>query len=404
MRILSVTAQRPDSTGSGVYLTELVRAFAANGHEQAVIAGVGAEDVPVLPEGVPCYAVHYGTEALPYPILGMSDQMPYPSTRYRDMTAEMTAQFRQAFGEQIRHAVGEFRPDVIFCHHLYYLTSLVRELCPQSRIYAVSHGTDLRQLHKNPWEREYILREIPKLDGIFALHEAQRQEIAQIFSVPAEQIRVIGTGYNRSVFHPFGERQDHGADPDVRLLYAGKICEKKGVLSLLRAVNKLEPPEHWKLALAGSVGDPEEYARIRKTAETVSPAPVFLGMLSHQKLAEAMNQSDIFVLPSFFEGLPLVLVEAMACGMRVVCTDLPGIRQWLDHEIPGHGVVFVTPPAMQNQDEPDPQSLPAFETALAEAIRQARSADRPDHALVERVSWDGLAERILAIWQGGNRT
>ena len=169
-------------------------------------------------------------------------------------------------------------------------------------------------------------------------------------------------------------------------------------------MNKLEPPEHWKLALAGSVGDPEEYARIRKTAEAVSPAPVFLGMLSHQKLAEAMNQSDIFVLPSFFEGLPLVLVEAMACGMRVVCTDLPGIRQWLDHEIPGHGVVFVTPPAMQNQDEPDPQSLPAFETALAEAIRQARSADRPDHALVERVSWDGLAERILAIWQGGNRT
>ena len=239
---------------------------------------------------------------------------------------------------------------MIFCHHLYYLTSLVRELCPQSRIYAVSHGTDLRQLHKNPWERDYILREIPKLDGIFALHEAQKQEIAQIFSVPAEQIRVIGTGYNRNVFHPFGERQDHGTDPDVRLLYAGKICEKKGVLSLLRAVNKLEPPEHWKLALAGSVGDPEEYARIRKTAETVSPAPVFLGMLSHQKLAEAMNQSDIFVLPSFFEGLPLVLVEAMACGMRVVCTDLPGIRQWLDHEIPGHGVVFVTPPAMQNQD------------------------------------------------------
>ena len=211
MRILSVTAQRPDSTGSGVYLTELVRAFAANGHEQAVIAGVGAEDVPLLPEGVPCYAVHYGTEALPYPILGMSDQMPYPSTRYRDMTAEMTAQFRQAFGEQIRHAVGEFRPDVIFCHHLYYLTSLVRELCPQSRIYAVSHGTDLRQLHKNPWERDYILREIPKLDGIFALHEAQKLEIAQVFSVPAEQIRVIGTGYNRNVFHPFGERQDHGA-------------------------------------------------------------------------------------------------------------------------------------------------------------------------------------------------
>ena len=403
MRILSVTAQRPDSTGSGVYLTELVRAFAGNGHEQAVIAGVGAEDVPVLPEGVPCYAVHYGTEALPYPILGMSDQMPYPSTRYRDMNAEMTAQFRQAFGEQIRNAVAEFRPDVIFCHHLYYLTALVRELCPQSRIYAVSHGTDLRQLHKNPWEREYVLREIPLLDGIFALHEAQKQEIAQLFSIPAERICVIGTGYNRRVFYPHQKRPDDGEDSSARLLYAGKICEKKGVLSLLRAVAKLEPPEHWKLALAGSVGDPEEYARIRETAGTVPSAPVFLGMLSQQKLAETMNRSDIFVLPSFFEGLPLVLVEAMACGMRVVCTDLPGIREWLDTEIPGHGVAFVTPPVMQNQDEPDPRSLPAFETALAEAIEQVRGADRPDHALVERISWDGLAERILAIWEAESR-
>ena len=399
MRILSITAQRPDSTGSGVYLTELVRAFARNGHQQAVIAGVGSEDVPILPEGVPCYAVRYGTQALPYPILGMSDQMPYPSTRYRDMTPEMTAQFRKSFGDQIRQAVEDFRPDVIFCHHLYYLTALVRELCPRSRVCAVSHGTDLRQLHKNPWQRAYILEQIPKLDGVFALHAAQKQEIAQLFSIPPEQIRVIGTGYNRSVFYPFGERQDNREDPCVRLLYAGKICEKKGVLSLLRAAGKLEPPEQWQLALAGSVGDPEEYARIQKVAETVPCAPVFLGMLSQQQLAETMNQSDIFVLPSFFEGLPLVLVEAMACGMRVVCTDLPGIREWLDQAIPGHGVAFVTPPVMQNQDEPAPESLPAFEAALAEAIRRVRFAERPSHALVERISWDGLAERILAIWQ-----
>ena len=66
MRILSVTAQRPDSTGSGVYLTELVRAFAANGHEQAVIAGVGEEDVPLLPEGVP--AMRCITARKPCPI------------------------------------------------------------------------------------------------------------------------------------------------------------------------------------------------------------------------------------------------------------------------------------------------------------------------------------------------
>ena len=44
MRILSVTAQKPDSTGSGIYLTELVRGFEKMGHEQAVIAGIGRKD------------------------------------------------------------------------------------------------------------------------------------------------------------------------------------------------------------------------------------------------------------------------------------------------------------------------------------------------------------------------
>ncbi len=399
MRILSVTAQRPDSTGSGVYLTELVRGFARLGHEQAAIVGLGAEDEAVLPGGAQCYPVRYSTRELPFPVLGMSDQMPYRSTRYRDMTETMTAQLRRAFGEVIRHAVAAFRPDVILCHHLYYLTALLRELCPEQRIFAVSHGTDLRQLRTNPWQRDYILRQIPRLDGIFALHEQQKREIAQMFSVPEERVSVIGTGYNRNVFYPRQERRTDGEGSGRRLLYAGKISEKKGVLSLLRAVDLLGEPGRWTLELAGGAGDEAEYARIRRAAETAVCKPHFLGKLPQPELAAAMSRNDIFVLPSFFEGLPLVLIEALACGMRAVCTDLPGIRQWLDAAIPGHGVLFVPPPPMRNQDEPLPGSLPAFEQALARTIEKAPAAVQPDLRAVEQVSWDGLCARILSLWE-----
>ena len=97
MRILSVSAQRPDSTGSGVYLTELVRGFDDLGQEQAVLAGVGPEDVSPFPENVAFFPVRYESAEMPFPICGMSDEMPYRSTRYRDMTQVMTAQFRAAF-------------------------------------------------------------------------------------------------------------------------------------------------------------------------------------------------------------------------------------------------------------------------------------------------------------------
>ncbi len=72
MRILSVTAQRPDSTGSGVCLTELVRGFDRLGQMQAVLCGLGSEDGAAFPEGVGCFPVRYETDRLPYPVLGIS--------------------------------------------------------------------------------------------------------------------------------------------------------------------------------------------------------------------------------------------------------------------------------------------------------------------------------------------
>ena len=112
MKILSVTAQKPDSTGSGIYLTELVRGFKKKGITQSVIAGVTKADHVCLPEGVSFYPVYFESEQLPYPITGMSDEMPYPSTRYSDLTEEMTETFRKAFGEKSSGGVGSGRDPV----------------------------------------------------------------------------------------------------------------------------------------------------------------------------------------------------------------------------------------------------------------------------------------------------
>ena len=100
MRILSITAQKPSSTGSGVYLTEVVKALAAEGHQQAVVAGITSEDHPEFPENTAFYPVYYGTEELPFPVAGMSDEMPYTSTRYCDFTEPMTQKFKNAFFEE----------------------------------------------------------------------------------------------------------------------------------------------------------------------------------------------------------------------------------------------------------------------------------------------------------------
>lgn len=401
MRVLSVTAQKVDSTGSGVYLTELVRGFAKAGHQQAVICGTTWQDSICLPEGVAVYPVYYNTEELPFPICGMSDEMPYESTRYCDLTDEMTQQLFAAFRRTVWEAVESFHPDVILCHHLYFLTSLVRQMYPDIPVYGQCHGSDLRQFKKNFWQHALIYSEISRLDGIFALHEEQKQMICQMYGVPEERVTVMGTGYNSDVFH-IREDIKANADPEkIRLIFAGKISEKKGVISLMRALQYLQQPDRYTVYLAGSAGNAGEFEKIRHLGQVAPCYVEFLGRLDHQRLAEELNASDIFVLPSFYEGLPLVLIEAMACGLRAICTDLPGIKPWLNRAIPRNGVLFVKPPEMHNEDEPVEESLPAFEKRLAAAIQTVMFNPEADQERVRSVSWDALCQKMCAIWNQG---
>ena len=397
MKILSITAQKPDSTGSGVYLTELVKGFQKLGHEQAVICGVLKEDKIELPEGVACFPYYYKTESLPFAVLGMSDEMPYESTRYCDMTEEMTKQLRAVLEKHLTDVVEAFQPDVILCHHLYFITSLVRELYPKKKIYAICHGSDLRQMKKNSWQRSYVKEEIAKLDGILALHKEQREDIIETYECDPAKVQVIGTGYNKEVFYI--QEDVKKVDERVRLIFAGKISEKKGVMSLLRSLSYIEDVDKkYVLALAGGAGNQEEFAEIQRMAKECPCEVQFLGRLSHQELAKEMNASDIFVLPSFFEGLPLVIIEAMACGLCVVSTDLPGIQAWMDASLPEHAVSFVKPPAMRNADEPVEEELPGFEKNLAEVILRAKEKEVPKPEEIQKLSWDGLCHTCVQMF------
>ena len=395
MRILSLTAQKPDSTGSGVFLTELLKGFASLGCDQAVVFGTIPGEARNLPEGVMQFPVTYGTPELPFPVCGMSDEMPYESTRYRDLSEGMSRQLMGAFRRRLTEAVEAFRPDVIYCHHLYFLAALARELFPELPVWGQCHGSDLRQLGSNAWQADWIKENIRKLSGIFALHEVQKQQICDVFQLPEDRVTVMGTGYNSRIFFP--DPAGKAPEDRVRYLFAGKISDKKGVGSLIRCLSRLEHPERCQVLLAGggSEKDLERYQALAAQA----PCPVtFLGKLDQTALADQMRRSDVFVLPSFYEGLPLVLIEAMACGMGTICTDLPGIQPWLNRALPEHGTLFVAPPRMRFADEPVPGELPGFEVRLARAMELAPGCPRPDQALVAKLSWSALCGKILSRW------
>jgi glycogen(starch) synthase len=434
MKILSITAQKPHSTGSGTYLTELVSAFARRGARQAVVAGVYEDDDVRLPEGADFFPVYYthaendragGVQLIPegyeppkigFPVLGMSDIMPYEATRYRDLTGEMEAEFENAFAAAVRAAADRLDPDIVICHHLYLLTALVREILPERRVFGICHGSDLRQFRSCELERERIKDGIGKLDGAFALHAEQARVISGLFGMPQNRIAVIGSGYNSSIFNDFG-RVDRTGDPakdgPVRIVYAGKLSREKGLFPLFEALGDLARrpgfPE-FELRLAGGCRDCDIASFITGgTERELEPGPFstdlfsgeYLGMLSQEDLADVFRRSDVFVLPSYYEGLPLVLIEAMACGLLTVCTDLPGIRDWVETEVPGSSVIFVRAPRMAHPGVPLAEDIPAFrdalENAAAEAILYTAENGRPAAADTSSVTWDGAAAKIMSV-------
>ena len=430
MNILSITAQKPHSTGSGTYLTELVRAFDRMGHKQAVVCGVFPDDTVEFPEGVSCYPVFFSKDlsaaakheadllaapckapaarfdALPFPVVGMSDIMPYESTRYRDLTPEMISQFEEAFigteekaGAVIR-AVEDLDPDLIICHHLFLLTALVRKHFPERRVIGISHGTDLRQMVNCDNLRELVRPHIAKLDKALALHEAQRVQIMDLFGLDESKVTVIGSGYNDRLFNTEGRVERKPGDP-VRICYAGKISRPKGVPEMLKALSMLAEDSEvpaFELTMAGGCQD-----EVLKDAMDHLPDYVtWLGQIPQPALAELLRRTDIFVLPSYFEGLPLVLIEAMASGAVPVSTDLPGVRPWINTNVGRPNVIYADMPEMKSIDEPTDAGRDAFTIALSavlkDTIRGFESGALPG-ALPDTsaITWDGVARRLTAL-------
>ena len=398
MRILTISAQKPDSTGSGVFLAQIARSFKDAGHDVSVICGVAPDDDPAasLAEGVSVRPVVFETEELPFPVCGMSDVMPYRATRYRDLSPEMAERFKEAFARAIVEEDERFQPDLVICHHLYLATAVARQTLAHRRVCAVCHSTDLRQYAQHGLQRDFIKQQIRALDRILALHEAQAEKIEQLFGVDPSRVSLIGTGYDAAVFN----RDDAGSPrvpqgAEARLLYVGKIGIAKGVESLLAASDLLASAgTAFSLDLVGGHSDEGEYRRIVDRAGRCTVEPRFLGKVSTERLVDAYRASDVFVLPSFFEGLPLVIAEALACGCKVVTADLPGIRQFYGRFLPDAPIVYVEPPRMQDVDRPCEDELPAYERRLADAL--ARAIVLPPHPCdVTVLSWDRLAQRML---------
>jgi len=390
MKILHLLSQRPDSTGSGIYLQAMLEQAASRGHTNALIAAGDAEDPPDIYrlKAEPNRLVHFNTGNLNFALPGMSDVMPYPSSRFQDLDDEQLAEYERSFLSTAIELIRQFKPDLIHSHHLWLLSSLIKTHFPATPMTVSCHGSDLRQFQLCPHLQERAASGCRTIEKIFALTTHQKRAITQLYGVPEKAISIAGAGFNDSIFnlqrrHP----------PEIpTFLYCGKLSRSKGVPMLLQALAKINRRE-WHLHLVGS-GSGQEFETCLALAQKLGDRVTVHGSIQQQELADLLRSTHIFILPSLYEGLPLVILEALACGCKVIATSLPGcleIGRCIDESL----ISYVPLPKLFNIDTLYPEDEENFIHNLEGAILSSL-----DTAVSSNISPQTIKESLAPFtWQ-----
>ena len=399
MKILHVLAQLPIKTGSGVYFTNVIEGLKQFDVEQAAVYATTPEyDFNFLDEK---FEVEFQGKDISFPIVGMSDIMPYENTLYKNMTAEMLENWKEAFRKKLEKAKKEFKPDVVITHHLWILSSIVCDIFEGEKVIGVCHNTDIRQAEKNPVMKDKYVKNLGKLDKILALSGGVIEGISNIYSYPKDKVVNIGAGYNEKIFYPVEkyEKQDN-----VKILYAGKFDESKGFYELIKAFRLLEKKDNnVELDLIGNLKE-EDRPRVEALVGDSKKIKIY-NAVDQAHLGEIMRHKDIFILPSYFEGLGLIAVEALGSGLRVVATEIEGLIEFLGDKINNSEIIeYIAMPTIYDTDKAVEEEKPAFVNRIVGALelmieRTREQREIPAELLeeIEHHSWKRKIEIIYKL-------
>jgi glycosyltransferase involved in cell wall biosynthesis len=227
--------------------------------------------------------------------------------------------------------------------------------------------------------RERLLRICPTA-RIEVLHNAVMiPDIRRPLPREPEPVPAGDSLASRSVGGPVGE---------PTLLFLGHLLRDKGVYDLVRAFALIAPRFPRARLVLGGIGDLEAVKQLAAQLE-IAPRVSCPGWLDAERKAAAFAGSLVFLLPSYAEGMPMALLEAMSWGLPVIATPVGGIPQVIEHEVNG---LLIAPGNIQACAAQMERLLddPALRERLGSAARARIAAD---------FSLGDALDRLSAIYQ-----
>jgi alpha-maltose-1-phosphate synthase len=240
-------------------------------------------------------------------------------------------------------------------------------------------------------------------DAVIAVSRGMRADVLDVYpELDPAKVVVVGNGVDAQAYRPV-EAPDVvaslGVDPDrPYALFVGRITRQKGLMHLLAAAEKL-PPEAGLVLCAGAADTPAERAQVADAVTELqsrrSGVVWIEAMLPREQLVPLITGATVFVVPSVYEPLGIVNLEAAACGTAVVASDVGGIPEVVDDGRTGLLVHY------------DPEDPAAFADGLAArmselladpARAQAMGAAGRERVLAE-FGWPAIAQQTVQVYE-----
>jgi len=196
------------------------------------------------------------------------------------------------------------------------------------RVVSTNHGPDYERAK---WGR--VARTILRLgeimgsrfsNAVVAISEPIAQHLRERFNC---QSFVIPNGVvARAPSQSEATLQQFDLERGRYLLAVGRLVPEKGLHDLLEAF-AMAKLDGWKLVIVGRADHEDAYSLKLKSTAAAMPNVVMAGFVTGQPLIQLYSHAGLFVLPSYHEGLPIVLLEAMSYGLPVIVSDIPANRQ-----------------------------------------------------------------------------
>jgi len=354
----------PDIGGISIHAHALSQAQASMGHEVVVFTS--------RQHGMSRHEFRSGYEIYRFPELAHPLENP--------LTVSMMPAL---IGADLR------RVDVVHAHsHLFFSTNLaaLKRKLSSTPLVITNHGFRVQRGSCLDLLQDIYLNTVGAWtlragDKVISLTTDEARRVCSL-GVPANKSVVVPNGVDVDLFHPTSE-----PETDNTILWAGRFVEEKGVKHLLDAMKLISKEMPAVRLLLVGYGPLEDRLRSHAQQLGLSNSVIFQRPVDQRRLASLINKSAVFALPSLSEGLPNVVLEAMACAKPVVATDQIGLNTVI-----GDAGIFV--PAT------DPQSLAAaILQLLSDRALRSRLGQRGRSIVVERHSWKIVAEAATRLFQ-----